>query len=354
MFTIRHLLILLLFPSVHTTAEDNPAAPVDERSEQASDFFSLIVLPDTQGYADTRHKETQKHWPDIGDQRACFFKQTAWIKKNKEKMNISMTIHVGDITQTEYDEEWQIADTAFRTIDNHVPYILCSGNHDMGYSPKTRKTSHSRSSHFSSYFPPSRFTKNPLYHSHFGQQKNLHFRKEGEIENYFLFLKAGGMKFLILTLEFKPRDETLAWANKVIAGHSDCRTIVVTHSYLTSKQGQRSTSDHYPVKGNSGRTIWEKFVSQHKNIFLVLSGHALENRLTSRGKHGNVVHQIQADYWYFDLPRIKAGGGFLRILTFRPAKNTIEVQTYSPVLDEFLVRPKSKFSLDYSMSGQVK
>jgi len=345
---------LVLFPSVHTTAEDNPATPVDERSAQASDFFSLIVLPDTQGYADTRHKETQKHWPDIGDQRACFFKQTAWIKKNKEKMNISMTIHVGDITQTEYDEEWQIADTAFRTIDNHVPYILCSGNHDMGYSPITRKTSHSRSSHFSSYFPPSRFTKNPLYHSHFGQQKNLHFRKEGEIENYFLFLKAGGMKFLILTLEFKPRDETLAWANKVIAGHSDCRTIVVTHSYLTSKQGQRSTSDHYPVKGNSGRTIWEKFVSQHKNIFLVLSGHALENRLTSRGKHGNVVHQIQADYWYFDLPRIKAGGGFLRILTFRPAKNTIEVQTYSPVLDEFLVRPKSKFSLDYSMSGQVK
>ena len=98
MFTIRHLLILLLFPSVHTTAEDNPATPVDERSEQASDFFSLIVLPDTQGYADTRHKETQKHWPDIGDQRACFFKQTAWIKTNKEKMNISMTIHVGDIT----------------------------------------------------------------------------------------------------------------------------------------------------------------------------------------------------------------------------------------------------------------
>ena len=39
-------------------------------------------------------------------------------------------------------------------------------------------------------------------------------------------------------------------------------------------------------------------------------------------------------------------------MTFHPDKNSIEVQTYSPVLDEFLVRPKSNFSLDYAMSGK--
>ena len=160
------------------------------------------------------------------------------------------------------------------------------------------------------------------------------------------------MKFLILTLEFKPRDETLVWANKVVAAHPDCRIIVVTHSYLTRKKGQLSGVDHYGVKGNSGKSIWEKFVSQHKNIFLILSGHALENLLTSQGKHGNTVHQVQADYWYWDIPKIKAGSGFLRIMTFHPDKNAIEVQTYSPVLDEFLVRPKSNFSLDYAMSGK--
>jgi hypothetical protein len=191
-----------------------------------------------------------------------------------------------------------------------------------------------------------------LYDPHFGKKKSLHFYEEGEIENYYLFLKAGGMKFLILTLEFKPRDQTLAWANKVVAAHPDCRTIVVTHSYLTSKKGQLSGADHYGVKGNSGKSIWEKFVSQHKNIFLILSGHALENLLTSQGKHGNTVHQVQADYWYWDIPKIKAGSGFLRIMTFHPDKNSIEVQTYSPVLDEFLVRPKSNFSLDCAMSGK--
>ena len=329
-------------------------APLNKESLSDLSSFTLIVLPDTQGYADTRHKETQKHWPIIGDQRSCFFKQTEWIKKHKEKMNIVMAVHVGDITQTEHDEEWRIADTAFKTIDNHVPYVLCSGNHDMGYSPERRTTSQSRKSHFSSYFPPSRFLDNPLYDPHFGTEKKLHFREEGKIENYYVYLREGGMKFLILTLEFKPRNETLAWANRVVAAHPGYRTIVVTHGYLTSKKGQRADLANYSIEGNSGESTWEKFVSRHKNIFLVLSGHSMENRLTSNGKNGNIVHQVQADYWYWDIPEIKAGSGFLRIMTFRPDKDIIDVQTYSPVLDQFLTRSKSKFSLDYLMDDERK
>lgn len=346
-------LFLLLF-AAGASATEQLANSAKQDSQQDPASFTLIVLPDTQGYADVRHKETQKHWPKLGDQRSCFYRQTEWIKANREKMNIVMAVHVGDITQTQHDEEWKIADTAFKTIDDHVPYVLCSGNHDMGYSPKHRKTSYSRASRFGSYFPPSRFTKNPLYAPHFGREESLHFFAEGEIENYYLFLNAGGLKFLIITLEFKPRDETLAWANGVVAANPDCRAIVVTHSYLTSKKGQLAGADDYGVQGNSGKSTWDKFVSQHKNIFLVLSGHARENRLKSQGKSGNTVHQVQADYWYWDIPMIKAGSGFLRIMTFRPNENTIEVQTYSPVLDEFLVRPESNFSLDYTMSGKVK
>lgn len=345
----RKMKILLQIALVAILVLNSGYASICKGQEQSRKPFTLIVLPDTQGYADTRHKETQKHWPGIGDQRSCFFTQTAWIKKNRQKLNIAMVAHVGDITQTDHDEEWKIADTSFKTIDNHVPYILCSGNHDMGYSPGDRKTSHSRESRFSSYFNPSRFTKNPLYDSHFGSNKKLHFREEGKIENYYLFLKAGGMKFLILTLEFKPRDETLAWANKVVAQYPDYRTIIVTHGYLMGKKGQRTGVDSYLVKGNSGKSIWEKFISHHKNIFLVLSGHAMEDLLTSKGKNGNTVHQIQADYWYWDIPEIKAGSGFLRIMTFHPDKNTIDVHTYSPVMDKFLTRPKSKFTLDYLM-----
>ena len=318
------------------------------------EFFTLIVLPDTQGYADVRHQETQQHWPEIGDQRSCFFMQTAWIKKNRRNLNIVMVAHVGDITQTDHDDEWKIADTAFKTIDDHVPYILCSGNHDMGYSLEDRRTSHSRASRFSSFFKPSRFTDNDLYNTHFGPEKAIHFREEGKTENYYLYLQKSGMKFLILTLEFKPRDETLAWANKVVDRHPDYRTIVITHAYLSGGKGGRTQTDSYPVQGNSGKSTWEKFIKKHKNIFLVLSGHAREDLLSSKGEHGNTVHQVQADYWYWDLPEIKAGSGFLRIMRFYPHKNKIDVQTYSPVTDSFLTRPTSKFSLKYSMQQQIK
>jgi hypothetical protein len=328
---------------------ESPRKLAETGSAGHAESFTLIILPDTQGYADTRHQETQKHWPGIGDQRTCFFKQTEWIRENQQHLNIRMAIHVGDITQTDAHEEWQIADTAFKTLDKHVPYALCSGNHDMGYSPRLRTTSQSRQSGFSAYFPPSRFTDNALYDPLFGRDKDLHFRETGKIENYYLFLKAGGMNFLILTLEFKPRRETLAWANKIVAEHPDHRTIVVTHSYLTSQKGERSRKDHYAVKGQSGQSVWETFVSRHQNIFMVLSGHAMENRLTSEGEHGNMVHQVQADYWYWDIPRIQAGSGFLRIMTFHTDEDRIQVETYSPVLDEFLTRPKSQFSLKYPM-----
>jgi len=348
----RAMRLLLSLSFIAILGLNSGCATLSKRA--TSSPFTIIVLPDTQGYADTRHKETQEHWPGIGDQRSCFFTQTEWIKKNRKKLNIALVAHVGDITQTGHDEEWKIADTAFKTIDDYVPYILCSGNHDMGYSLKDLKTSHSRESLLSSYFKPSRFTKNPLYDSLFSNNIDLHFREEGKTENYYLFLKEGEMKFLILSLEFKPRDETLAWANEVVGQYPDHRTIIVTHSYLTRKMGQRTGGDNYLVQGNSGEDIWEKFISQHKNIFLVLSGHAMENLLTSKGKNGNIVHQVQADYWYWDIPEIKAGSGFLRIMTFHPDKNTIDVQTYSPVTDKFLTRPKSKFSLDYPMQKAGK
>lgn len=327
-----------------------PVLPTAKEDGESTDTFTLIVLPDTQGYADTRHRETQKNWPDIGDQSTCFLRQTQWIKDHRRKRNIKLVVHVGDITQTDHEEEWKIADAAFKTIDPHVPYVLCSGNHDMGYSPNLRKTGQSRASHFTSFFPPSRFVENPLYDSHFSREKQHHFREDGKTENYYLFFQIAGVKLLVISLEFKPTDETLSWANALAKQHADCQVIVVTHAYLTRK-GQRIQSDAYPIKGNSGQAIWEKFVSCHKNIFLVLSGHAGESRLTSKGRHGNAVHQIQADYWYWDLPEIKAGSGFLRILTFRPSLDRIDVETYSPVLDEFLQRPSSEFSLPFEMDG---
>ena len=113
-------------------------------------------------------------------------------QKQQAEKNIALVAHVGDLTQTDHGDEWKIADSTFKTIDPHVLYVLCSGNHDMGYSLISARRASPALSRFSTYFPPSRFTENPLYDSHFAAEKHLHFREAGKTENYYLFFRAEG------------------------------------------------------------------------------------------------------------------------------------------------------------------
>jgi len=295
--------------------------------------FSVVVLPDTQNYTDSSFGGSPKY----------FYDQTKWIKENRKKLNIVMVAHVGDIVQNPgARSEWEIASDAFKTIDNDVPYILCLGNHDItddqGEQPDARSTL------VNDYFGPSRFTENPLYAKNFEADARVHFLEPDKADNYYLVFAGGGMDFLIVALEFKPRDEVLTWANEVIAAHPDHRCIVLTHGYLnaSAKRGMGK----YGIEGNTSQEIWDKCISRHENIFLVLCGHILgESILTSTGTAGNRVHQILAD---FQNNYVGNGGqGYLRIMTFFPEEKKIQNQTYSPSLDTYLTRPKSQFSLEY-------
>jgi len=298
--------------------------------------FTLIVLPDTQNYADTRLGYAARHWGN-GDLRDSFYRQTEWIRENKDRLNIVMVAHVGDIVQTDYDPEWEIASEAFETLDGEVPYILCLGNHDMGYAPSSAATGRSavsRETRFNEYFGPTRFEPYAWYGGHRGTDNN---------NNNCCLFEAGGMKFLMVSLEFKPTDDMLDWADGVVRRHRDRRCIVLTHSYL--RGNERIARDDYEVSGNAGQAIWEKFVSQHENIFMVLCGHTNVGRLTSRGRHGNEVHQILSDYQ----GRHNGGSGYLRIMTFVPCENRIDVRTFSPVRSDYVTTEQDEFSLDYPM-----
>ncbi len=297
--------------------------------------FTLIVLPDTQNYADTRLAYAAGRWGN-GDLRDRFYRQTEWIAENRDRLNIVMVAHVGDIVQTDYDSEWEIASDALAALDGKVPYILCLGNHDMGYEPDpaaTGKSAASRSTRFNEYFGPARFEPYPWYGGHMGTTNN----------NSFCLFESGGMKFLILSLEFKPTDAMLAWADGVLDRHPDRRCMVLTHSYL--RGNERIAGDGYGVQGYNGQALWEKFVSRHENVFMVLCGHTNVGRLTSRGRHGNEVHQILSDYqgWH------NGGEGYLRVMTFVPREDRIDVETFSPVLDDYVRTPENAFSLEYPM-----
>ena len=60
------------------------------------------------------------------------------------------------------------------------------------------------------------------------------------------------MKFLIVSLECKPRDEVLNWANEVVAKHPEHRVITHTHAYMKAN-GRRIEKLGYKIQGNSGK-----------------------------------------------------------------------------------------------------
>lgn len=326
------MFVLLIAGQMIIAAETQQAAP------NRDDSFSIIILPDTQCYADTRLQFSLKHWKK-NDLHKTFLKQTEWIKENKEKLNISMVLHVGDVVQADYDTEWQIADQAFKTLDDVVPYCVAIGNHDMGFVPAKNFLSYpkfaaTRETKYNKYFGPARFEGKPWYGGHMGQGS----------ENSFSLFDSGIGKLIVISLEFKPSDEAIAWANKIVAEHEDRRCIVLTHVYLDENNNLSSKLD-YGISGNAGEAIWAKFVSLHKNIFLVCCSHEYgERRLTSTGKNGNTIYQLSANY-----ENVNGGDGYLRIMTFLPDKNIIDVKTYSPVLDKYQTGTNSQFSVEYTL-----
>ena len=317
------------------TAFFPPAASPAYSSHSTAGPFVLIALPDTQIYSES--------YPEI------FTTQTQWIRDHKYEDNIVFTVHLGDIVNRSDDkQQWWNADTSMSNLDGVVPYSLAVGNHDLATNGATDDRGESVKS-FNAYFPASRYESETWYGGRMG---------EGN-ENSFSFFHAGGIEFMVISLEFGPRDETLEWANKIVSKYNDKRVIVATHSYMygdNTRVGNRDGWDPHRFRisydDNNGEEMWDKFVKLHPNIFLVLSGHALNGgvgRLTSAGVHGNAVHQMLANYQ----AEPYGGVGWLRTMRFVPDDDKIYVTTYSPYIDGYKTDPYNTFELDYDMSEAV-
>ncbi|MGK0187362.1 MAG: hypothetical protein ACI9R3_003149 [Verrucomicrobiales bacterium] len=263
------------------------------QAQAEAEAFSIVILPDTQKYT-------------IGGRHGDVFAgQTKWIVDNADTLNLKFVIHEGDVVETPDDEtQWKLADEVFKTLDGKVPYTISVGNHDMDVEKRDK-------SQFNRYFPASRFDRQPGYGGHM----------ESLPANRYHMLDAGGMRFLILSLEYQPPTAVLEWANQVVADYPDTRVIVNTHSFLNVND-----------RNDTGKNIWDSFVRKHTNIFLVVSGHLSVGRRADKGDHGNLVHQVLANYQ----GHRRGGNGWLRVLRFLPDEDRIEVSTFSTVLQRFM------------------
>ena len=295
---------------------------------------TFVLMPDTQTYAEK--------YPNI------LQSQTDWIAKNANDINL--VIQQGDLTQNNNHEEWKVVQTAFYKLNTKVPYVLAVGNHDMGSGPgkfaDTRNTAL-----FNSYFPYQTMSKLPAFGGVFEQ---------GKLDNAFYLLSTGQLKWMILSLEFGPRDTVLNWANKIVSQYPDRTIIVNTHSYMYSDSTRQGAKDSWSahVYGvgkdtgenavNDGEQIWDKFIRKHQNIRFVFSGHILNSgvgTLVSVNDAGFPVYQMLANYQQGVKGSVNGGNGFLRVLKYDLKKHSLSVKTYSSFKDEYMREPAHEFQI---------
>ena len=255
---------------------------------------------------------------------------------------------MGYITQINNGKEWNIAKKGFNIIDGKVPYSFALGNHDMGSESgkfaDTRNTSLANA-----YFKVKDF---PNLAASF---------PEGKVDNLLSEFKIGNQKWMVLSLEFGPRNKTIAWANEMVLKYPDHNFIVITHAYVDEDSTLHGGEDWWLPENygigedtgeeapNNGGQLWEKLIKKHDNISMVFSGHILKTgvgTLVSEGENGNKVYQMLANYQKGVEGSENGGNGFLRIIKVDPENQKIDVKTYSPWLDEFKEEKEQDFSFE--------
>lgn len=278
--------------------------------------FTFVVLPDTQGYA--------AGFP------GHFLTQTQWIHDNEAALNVPFVAHVGDIVETaSIPAEWDIADTALSMLEkpghaqpHGIPYGVTVGNHDLDEGSSVQ---------FNEAFGVDRFQDRDYWGGS---------RQAGLNDDNFALFSAAGMDFVVVFLGYRNEDieAQVDWADGILGDHAQRRAILVSHYLMEPGEGA-------PF-GPQGQAIYSG-LSHHENLFLMLAGHRMEEGHRVDPGQGQDIHTVLANYQ----GRPEGGHGWLRLMQFDPADNTIRVRTYSPVLDRFEDDTDSEFSFEYEMGG---
>ena len=232
--------------------------------------FSIVLLGDPQNYVKYDYNQP------------VFELMTAWTAHHIDSLRVKAVLCTGDLVdQNECilppfprfgnltsREQWTFVSRAFGRLDNKVPYLISTGNHDYGYT-----RSENSMTRFPEYFP---IERNSLWRKTIVAATN---NRNGlpTLENAAMEITDEHWgRILIIAVEFAPRDEVLSWARELVAAprFKDHTVILITHSYLTGFDSKRITKEGYKITpSNTGEGIWQKLVQPSANIRLVLCGH---------------------------------------------------------------------------------
>ena len=255
-----------------------------------------------------------------------------WIVANKTAKKIEYVIGLGDITENNTDGEWANAVKHIGKMNGVVPYSLIRGNHDL-YNP-------SGVNQFNKYTPQINY------------EAQIDGCYNGQTYNSYKIMKIGQLDYLFLHLDYGADDGVLAWAGKVISDHPNHNVILSTHAYLYRDGSTLDETEVCPPtkdavfnafpgsKPNNGDHMWDKLVSKHENIVLVLCGHDPCDTIVTtqtKGEKGNTVTQMLIDPQDLD-NQVKGGTGMVAMLYFSEDGSEIQVEYYSTVKEAFFLQ----------------
>ncbi len=263
-----------------------------------------------------------------------------YIINNVEEKNIQFVMGLGDITDADSAEEWELDMAQIKRMDDVVPYSLVRGNHD-GF----------RNTNFDTYVSYDG-EKTAFAGSYVDGEKY----KDGSVVNSYHIFSVGSIKYMVVCLDYGASDAVLEWAGEVIAAHPDHNVIVTTHAYLYRDGTTLDAGDTCPPSNsgeefNNGDEIWDKLIKNHSNIVLVLSGHdPCQNIIVTKteGKDGRTVTQMlidgqQVDYDY----RYNGCLGLVAMFYFSEDGKTVQVEYYSTIKQKYYkINNQFTFELD--------
>ncbi|MDP0500627.1 MAG: metallophosphoesterase [Verrucomicrobiota bacterium JB022] len=321
-----------LVTDLNTPALDITPQPGESEIDEGA--WTIAILPDTQIYS--------QNYPGV------FSAQTSWLVANRQRYNIRYVLHLGDIVNVNSIPEWQNARESLGILDGKLPYALVPGNHDYGPGGNAR----TRATFLNDYFHTEFYEQWPT----FGGAMN-----EGEMDNTYHLFRAGGIDWIVIALEWGPRDSTIEWADSILERYPNRKAILVTHAYMNNNDYRYDITDTerpqdynphvYNTEGgvNDGEELWQKLVKRH-NFVLTVNGHVLGDGAGFRidpNDAGQNVAQMLVNYQMRSL----GGEGYLRLLTINP-DSSVDVKSYSPIYDSYLTAQDQEFSFDLAIEPE--
>jgi len=303
-----------------------------------TDHFTVIAVPDTQRMVAQVD----------GGSLAMATSEFNWIKDNEFSENIRLVTGEGDIVNSgDSVQEWTNADTLYRILDETtIPYAPVMGNHD--YDIGNGMVGADRASqNYNHYFGPQRFAGRPWY----GQSTF----PAGQGDSFYVTFDVGARHYMVLALEFLPRAEAIAWAQSVLDAHHGVQVILLTHGYLNADASRISVDDYAetglsywglsPATASDGNQLWNELIRKNPSIVAVICGHTWPTQASRDDDDDDLdqTPQLKADFEGDG----RGGSGMLRIMKFYPGQNRIDVSSYSPYFDQWLVDPTNQFSTIY-------